>query len=139
MQNNSLELTEHSTNTKNNKDNKKINISKSYSLNLLHKKEHDINIKNNEKNIIKLFRNMFLKDDIMKGKKNSIKNNRGFLLLGWECKLFDNNSVKIENKSTDNIFKKSKYNNIKEKNNVLIENMEIQTNKKSKLNNCLNL
>ena len=137
LQNNSLELTEHSTNTKNNKDNKKINISKSYSLNLLHKKEHDINI--NEKNIIKLFRNMFLKDDIMKGKKNSIKNNRGFLLLGWECKLFDNNSVKIENKSTDNIFKKSKYNKIKEKNNVLIENMEIQTNKKSKLNNCLNL
>ena len=139
MQNNSLELTEHSTNTKNNKDNEKINISKSYSLNLLHKKEHDINIKNNEKNIIKLFRNMFLKDDIMKGKKNSIKNNRSFLLLGCECKLFDNNSVKIENKSTDNIFKKSKYNNIKEKNNVLIENMEIQTNKKSKLNNCLNL
>ena len=139
LQNNSLELTEHSTNTKNNKDNQKINISKSYSLNLLHKKEHDINIKNNEKNIIKLFRNMFLKDDIMKGKKNSIKNNRSFLLLGCECKLFDNNSVKIENKSTDNIFKKSKYNNIKEKNNVLIENMEIQTNKKSKLNNCLNL
>ena len=139
MQNNSLELTEHSTNTKNNKDNEKINISKSYSLNLLHKKEHDINIKNNEKNIIKLFRNMFLKDDIMKGKKNSIKNNRSFLLLGCECKLFDNNSVKIENKSTDNIFKKSKYNNKKEKNNVLIENMEIQTNKKSKLNNCLNL
>ena len=139
LQNNSLELTEHSTNTKNNKDNEKINISKSYSLNLLHKKEHDINIKNNEKNIIKLFRNMFLKDDIMKGKKNSIKNNRSFLLLGCECKLFDNNSVKIENKSTDNIFKKSKYNNIKEKNNVLIVNMEIQTNKKSKLNNCLNL
>ena len=82
---------------------------------------------------------MFLKDDIMKGKKNSIKNNRSFLLLGRECKLFDNNSVKIENKSTDNIFKKSKYNNIKEKNNVLIENMEMQTNKKSKLNNCLNL
>ena len=139
LQNNSLELTEHSTNTKNNIDNEKINISKSYSLNLLHKKEHDINIKNNEKNIIKLFRNMFLKDDIMKSKKNSIKNNRSFLLLGCECKLFDNNSVKIENKSTDNIFKKSKYNNIKEKNNVLIENMEMQTNKKSKLNNCLNL
>ena len=139
LQNNSLELTEHSTNTKNNKDNEKINISKSYSLNLLHKKEHDINIKNNEKNIIKLFRKMFLKDDILKEKKNSIKNNRSFLLLGCECKLFDNNSVKIENKSTDNIFKKSKYNNIKEKNNVLIENMEIQTNKKSKLNNCLNL
>ena len=139
LQNNSLELTEHSTNTKNNIDNEKINISKSYSLNLLHKKEHDINIKNNEKNIIKLFRNMFLKDDIMKGKKISIKNNRSFLLLGCECKLFDNNSVKIENKSTDNIFKKSKYNKIKEKNNVLIENMEMQTNKKSKLNNCLNL
>ena len=139
LQNNSLELTEHSTNTKNNKDNEKINISKSYSLNLLHKKEHDINIKNNEKNIIKLFRKMFLKDDILKEKKNSIKNNRSFLLLGCECKLFDNNSVKIENKSTDNIFKKSKYNNIKEKNNVLIENMEMQTNKKSKLNNCLNL
>ena len=139
LQNNSLELTEHSTNTKNNKDNEKINISKSYSLNLLHKKEHDINIKNNEKNIIKLFRKMFLKDDILKEKKNSIKNNRSFLLLGCECKLFDNNSVKIENKSTDNIFKKSKYNKIKEKNNVLIENMEMQTNKKSKLNNCLNL
>ena len=139
LQNNSLELTEHSTNTKNNKDNEKINISKSYSLNLLHKKEHDINIKNNEKNIIKLFRKMFLNDDILKEKKNSIKNNRSFLLLGCECKLFDNNSVKIENKSTDNIFKKSKYNNIKEKNNVLIENMEMQTNKKSKLNNCLNL
>ena len=139
LQNNSLELTEHSTNTKKHKDSEKINISKSYSLNLLHKKEHDINIKNNEKNIIKLFRKMFLKDDILKEKKNSIKNNRSFLLLGCECKLFDNNSVKIENKSTDNIFKKSKYNNIKEKNNVLIENMEMQTNKKSKLNNCLNL
>ena len=35
-----------------------LNIVKS--VNLLHKKEHDINIKNNGKNIIKLFRKMFL-------------------------------------------------------------------------------
>ena len=131
LQNNSLEIANNNFNKKD-KDSEKINISKSYSLNFLQKKEHEINLKKNENNIIKLLKNMYIKDDIMKEdeKKNQIKKNKSSLTLRYNCKLLEYNSDKKYYKSTENIFKESKYYKIKEANNLLKEKLNIQ--KKSK-------
>ena len=131
LQNNSLEIANNNFNKKD-KDSEKINISKSYSLNFLQKKEHEINLKKNENNIIKLLKNMYIKDDIMKEdeKKNQIKKNKSSLTLRYNCKLLEYNSDKKYYKSTENIFKESKYYKIKEANNLIKEKLNIQ--KKSK-------
>ena len=136
LQNNSLEITNNNFNKKD-KDNEKINISKSYSLNFLQKKEHEINLKKNENNIIKLLKNMYIKDDIMKEdeKKNQIKKNKSSLTLRYNCKLLEYNSDKKYYKSTENIFKESKYYKIKEANNLLKEKMNIQKKSEFKYNN----
>ena len=136
LQNNSLEITNNNFNKKD-KDNEKINISKSYSLNFLQKKEYEINLKKNENNIIKLLKNMYINDDIMKEgqKKNQIKKNKSSLTLGYNCKLLEYNSDKKYYKSTENIFKGSKYYKIKEANNLLKEKMNIQKKSEFKYNN----